>query len=408
MKSRITAYAVGVTLGLAVATATSAAEIKIGVIGPLSGPAAQSGISIRQGYEVAANEINKNGGIKVDGEQKTIKLLFEDSASRPEVGASAAQKLLGRDNVDILIGDSIASSVTMAVMDVVPSFGKFAMSGEPISIDIAKKIQADPKRFANFWKGDFNSDAYADAVFESVKETINEGNFKPAQKKIAFVVEDTDYGKSNAEYMSKLFEKDGWTVSSNEVVALGYADFYPQIAKLRANEPDLIVSVFTAVNSGIALVKQIQEQDLKSLHMAVYYPIRPEFLAGVGSAADGLLWIPLSFDPVNNKEHKAFGEEFKKLTKMEANGDHTQGYCQMKMLTDNIKVAGTVEPTKLSEAFAKSDTKCVVGRFVYDTVLHTPRIGADYLPVPVAQIQSGTSFAIWPSTVATAKYKPVH
>src|SRR5690606_34475241 len=86
-----------------------AGELVIGVVGPLSGPAANSGISMRQAYEVAAAEANKAGGIEVDGEKKTIKLIFEDSASRPEVGVSAAQKLLTRDNVDILVGDTIAS-----------------------------------------------------------------------------------------------------------------------------------------------------------------------------------------------------------------------------------------------------------------------------------------------------------
>ncbi|OKO86674.1 ABC transporter substrate-binding protein [Bradyrhizobium sp. AS23.2] len=407
MRSRIFAYALGATLGVTLATTAPAAEIAIGVIGPLSGPAAQSGISMRQAYEAAAAQVNKDGGIKVDGAQKTIKLIFEDSASRPEVGVSAAQKLLSRDKVDILVGDSIASSVTLAIMEVVPSFGKFAMSGQPVSIEIAKKIQSDPKRFANFWKSSFNSDAYAQAVFASTKELIDAGSFKPKSKKIAFVVEDTDYGKSNAEYTIPLFEKDGWKVSSKEVVALGHADFYPQLSKLRADEPDMIVSIFTSVNSGIALVKQIQEQGLKSLHMAVYYPIRPEFLAGAGSAANGLLWTPFFFDPVNSAQHKAFAAEFKNLAKVAGNGDHAQGYCEMMLLLNNLKAAGTVEPAKLSEAFAKSDTKCAIGRYVYDTELHTPRIGADYIPIPIAQIQNGTSFAIWPSTVATAKFKPV-
>jgi ABC-type branched-subunit amino acid transport system substrate-binding protein len=407
-RSRIFAYTLGVVLcGAALTTTARAAEITIGVIGPLSGPAAQSGISMRQAYEAAVAQVNKEGGLKIDGEKKNIKLIFEDSASRPEVGVSAAQKLLSRDKVDILVGDSIASSVTLAIMEVVPSFGKFAMSGQPVSIEIAKKIQSDPKRFANFWKSSFNSDAYAQAVFGSTKALIDEGSFKPKGKKIAFVVEDTDYGKSNVEYTIPLFEKDGWTVSSKEVVALGHADFYPQLSKLRGNEPDMIVSIFTSVNSGIALVKQIQEQGLKSLHMAIYYPIRPEFLVGAGDAANGLLWTPLFFDPVNNEKHKAFATEFKALANVAGNGDHAQGYCEMTVLLNNLKTAGTVEPAKLSEAFAKSDNSCVIGRYVYDTELHTPRTGGDYIPVPVAQIRNGTSFAIWPSTIATAKFAPV-
>ena len=56
---------------------------------------------------------------------------------------------------------------------------------------------------------------------------------KAGGKKIAFIVEDTDYGKSNVEYTLPLFKNDGWTVAANETVPLGYADFYPQLSKLR-------------------------------------------------------------------------------------------------------------------------------------------------------------------------------
>lgn len=406
MKGGILGCALAATLaGATFAGAASAADITIGVIGPLSGPAANSGISMRQAYEAAAAQVNKDGGIEIGGEKSEIKLIFEDSASRPEMGVSAAQKLLTRDNVDILVGDTISSSVTLALMEVAPSFGKFMMSGQPVSIEIAKKIKSDPERFGNFWKSSFNSDAYANTLFSTVQDLIEKGGVNADNKKVAFIVEDTDYGKSNVEYTEPLFEKAGWSVSSSETVPLGHADFYPQLSKLRGDEPDVLISIFTSVNSGIALVKQIKEQDLKSLHLAVYYPIRPEFLEGAGAAANGLLWTPLFFDPVNNPKHKEFAEMFKEVSGVDGNGDHAQGYCQMTMLLDNLKKAGSIEPAKLSEAFAKTDFECVIARLAYDTETHTPKIGPDYFPVPMAQIQDGVSFAIWPSTTATSEFK---
>src|SRR5680860_912829 len=109
-------------LGMATVSAVMAmapaawAEIKIGIVAPLSGPAANSGIAMRQAYEAAIQQVNDAGGIDMNGEKQMIKVVFEDSASRPEVGVSAAQKLLTRDNVDILVGDALASSVTLAIM----------------------------------------------------------------------------------------------------------------------------------------------------------------------------------------------------------------------------------------------------------------------------------------------------
>lgn len=392
--------------GLA-ADPAAAKDITIGVIGPLSGPTANSGIAMRQAYEAAAKSANEAGGIAVDGENRMIRMIFEDSASRPEMGVSAAQKLLTRDNVDILVGDTIASSVTLALMEVAPSFGKFVMSGQPVSIEIANKIQADPQRFANFWKGNFNSDAYAVTLHDTVSELIENGQFDPGDRRIAFIIEDTDYGKSNLEFTQPLFEADGWTTVSSETVPLAHADFYPQLAKLRTEKPEVLVSIFTSVNSGIALVKQIAEQGLDTLHMAVYYPIRPEFLDGAGEAANGLLWTPLQFDPINNAAHKEFADMVNSQIGVPGDGDHAQAYCQITALLDNIRKAGSIDPDRLSAAFATTDSTCVIARYVYDTETHTPRVGADYLPVPMAQIQDGQNLVIWPEVAATTTFAPL-
>jgi len=382
------------------------ADIKIGITGPLSGPAANTGISMREAYEAAAAQANEAGGVKLGEEMHQIELIFEDSASRPEMGVSAAQKLLTRDNVDILIGDSLASSVTLAIMEVAPSFGKFTMSGQPVSIEIARKIQSDPEKYANFWKASFNSNAYGEVLFDTVKFLEEQGKISTENKTVAFIVEDTDYGKSNIEFTAPHFKDAGWTIVAEETVPLGHADFYPQLSKLRADAPDVVISIFTSVNSGIALVKQMAEQGMDPLHMGVYYPIRNEFLEGVGDAANGMLWTPLMFDPEHNESHKEFSVLFDQLTGLEANGDHAQGYCQMQLLLDNVARAGSVEASAISEAFATSDFSCVIARYVYDTETHTPKIGGDYMPIPMAQVQNGSYLAVYPESAATAEFQP--
>lgn len=405
MKAVVLAMA---TLGVgALATGgASSAEIKIGVVGPNSGPAAAAGIAAEEAYQYVADKINSAGGITVGGENANLTLIFEDSASRPEVGVSAAQKLLTRDSVDVLIGDTTASSVTIALMDVAASYGKFATSGQPISSEIGRKIESNPELFANFWKGNWSSNSSGQAIYDSVEGMIASGMFDPQNKTIAFIFEDSDYGKSSAENTFELFKEQGWTEAAHDAVPLGHTDFYPQLSKLRADEPDLFVSVFTSSSSGVALVKQMKEQGFASRHLAIYYPSRPEFHEGIGDSGDseGLLWVPYAWDPVNNNEHKALFDEMA-TAGISATGDHAASYCIFSVLVDNIRRAGTLEPAKLSEAYATTDFKCTTGRFVYDTANHTPKVGAEYIPIPVAQIQSGVSWAVWPPVAATANFR---
>ena len=79
-----------------------------------------------------------------------VRPFFEDSQGRPEVGVAAAQRLLTRDQVDILVADIFNSQVTLAVMELAGTFNKFMMSGQPVSDEIPKKIKSDPQKYRKF------------------------------------------------------------------------------------------------------------------------------------------------------------------------------------------------------------------------------------------------------------------
>jgi ABC-type branched-subunit amino acid transport system substrate-binding protein len=393
---------------MVVTEAAFAQTIRIGAVGPLTGPAANLGISMKQALEVVAADVNNSGGIVIDGKKRQVEFIFEDSQSRPEVGVSAAQKLLTRDKVDMIFHSLIHSSVALAAMELAPSYPELLfMSGQNVSIEIARKIKENPKKYANVWKMGFNSDAYAYTVFGTIDELIRDGKISAKNKTLAFISEDTDYSKSNVNFTIPLFEKIGWKVLANEYVPLGHADFYPQLAKLRANEPDVIVSIFTSANSGIALVKQLKEQGIKSVHMAIPYPNYAEFMDVVKQSdfAEGMLSTPLMFDPVNNDDHKAFVDRMSKLINVKITQDHALGVCHAQVLMSNLKRAGSLDIQALTEAFKTTDVKCLLGRWVFDQESHSPIVGADYLAVPTSQIQNGVHYAIWPKSIATSEYK---
>ena len=382
-------------------------EIRIGVTAPLTGPAAEAGVALKQGIILAVEEWNAKGGIEVKeaGKKLPIKVLIEDCQSKPEVGVSVGEKLITRDKVHMLLGDAFHSSVTMAVMELAPKYGLPVMSVEPVSVEIAKKIANDPKRYWSFWKGDWNSTAYANTIFSTYKYLLDQGLFKPKNKTVAFIVEDTDYGRSNAENASELFEGIGWRTLAVETVALGYTDFYPQLSKFKAMDPDVLVTVFTPLSSGVAYAKQFKEVGMKCSHFAIYYPLRPEFILQAGEAAESLMWSPLIVDPVNNPQHKAFAEKIKKRWDVTLTNDHGSGYDGINNALDSIQRAGSLEPKAIVEALSKLDNTGVLGRYVFDQASHTVKDGEDFLPVPAAQIQNGKSKVFWPPSMATTTYQ---
>lgn len=392
-------------IGAPAGGARAADVVKIGVTGPFSGPAAQSGLALKQGMTVAADALNAKGGLKIDGKPHTIQLLFEDTQDNPAQGVSAVQKLITDNHVNFVIGDAFASSVTVAEMDLADQYKMPMMSCEPVSSVISHKVAANPDKYQYFWKADFNSDGYAATIHDTYADLIKSGAFKPAHKNVAFIVEDTDYGRSIAALAVDLFKKDGWKVIANNTVPLASTNFNAALTKLSYQNPDILVSVFTSVDSGVALSKQFIEQGLKASQFAIYYPTRPGYIKGAGSSGEGLMWAPLIFDAAQRPADKALNEEVEKQFHTPATSDHAYGYDCLNIAANAFTKAGTMKPAAVAKVLGATDYAGTLGRYVFDQKTHTAKFGPDYIPIPTAQIQSGKNVIIWPAKVATGKYQ---
>jgi branched-chain amino acid transport system substrate-binding protein len=96
-------------------------EIKMGVIASLTGPASNVGKNMWQSAQVAADEINANGGVLFKGSKVPIKLIVGDDESTQQGGQKAATQLITGDKVDILVG-GYSSAVTSAYEQTVAEY----------------------------------------------------------------------------------------------------------------------------------------------------------------------------------------------------------------------------------------------------------------------------------------------
>jgi branched-chain amino acid transport system substrate-binding protein len=110
---RIIAFTV-IALGFAVPTlglAQSENDIPIGVVQPLTGDVAVSGQYVVDGARIAADKINAEGGVL----GRKINLVVGDGKSTARDAATAAERLILRDHVPVLMG-AWGSSFTLSVM----------------------------------------------------------------------------------------------------------------------------------------------------------------------------------------------------------------------------------------------------------------------------------------------------
>ncbi|KAF1044279.1 ABC transporter substrate-binding protein [Xylophilus sp.] len=205
------------------AGAAQAADLKIGVAEALSGGAAQYGAAIRNGFQLAADEINAAGGINGN----KIQLVVEDEQGKKEEAINVFKKLIFQDNVLLVFGPTLSNSAQAA--DPIAQAAKTVAFGTSNTADGITSI------------GDYvfrNSVTEADVLPETIKTAVR----KAGVKKVAVLYGNDDvFTKSGYDNFKKALEDLKIPVTTTETFAKGDVDFKAQLTKIKATNPDAIV-----------------------------------------------------------------------------------------------------------------------------------------------------------------------
>jgi branched-chain amino acid transport system substrate-binding protein len=371
--------------------------IKFGVFGPMTGPAAETGLAIKRGSELATEEINKKGGILA----KKLECIWGDDESKPEVGVSVYERFMTRDKVDVVIG-GLHSSVGIAMMEPASRYNVLFFSGAPVSSIISKKIEENPQKYWMVFKGDVSSTAYGPGSTSFVKFIEKEG-FKPKTKSFVSIIEDTDFGRSVIEAIEKSMVESAWKDLGREVVKIDQADYTAQMSKFRALKPDIVFSVQTSVAAAASLCKTFRESRVSAVFLVVYAANKPEYVKLTGAASNGAVWI------VNIAMIPALSKDFivacKKKYREEPSLNAAMQYDYMMIVANAIKAAGSVDGRKVADALLKIKYKGNCGVHAYNPKNHEVMSGEEYIPTLVYQIQKQKDVIIWPAEYRQGKFQ---
>lgn len=217
-----------------------AAEIKIGIAEALTGNAAQYGVSIRKGFELAAAEINAAGGIH----GQKLELVIEDEQGKKEEAINVFKKLIFRDKVLMLFGPTLSNSAQAS--DPVAQSAKVVVFGTSNTADGITSI------------GNFvfrNSVTEADILPVTLKVAVQ----KTGLKKVAVLYGNDDiFTKSGYDNFVKALSALKIPVTDTESFAKGDVDFKPQLTKIKATNPDAVV-LSALVAEGAPIMVQARQ-----------------------------------------------------------------------------------------------------------------------------------------------------
>ena len=225
----VCALIAGVGVGCKKAEVTPTEQVvNLGGIFPMTGGSATFGSSCKNGVAMAVEEFNTAGGATVDGVKTTINTVIEDDTGSPEVGASAAQKLINQDKVIGIIG-AVMSKVSLAVAPIAQAAGVPMIS--PTSTNAGVTLIGD-YIFRACFIDSFQGTVMANYVWNTLK------------LKTAAVLYDNgnDYNKGLAEFFKAGFEKLGGKVVSYEAFTdeATTVDYKAQLTNIKAANPEFL------------------------------------------------------------------------------------------------------------------------------------------------------------------------
>jgi branched-chain amino acid transport system substrate-binding protein len=233
-------------------------EIRIGMIGPLTGPVAQYGNAMKTAIELAVEEINNDGGIL----GAPVKLIIEDDASVPSQSVSAAEKLCTQDEVHVVIA-AYNSSCVLAHMEVTRREGVPQIN--PIATADAITKSGNDFIFRNCATNPMQVNQLANYVFENMD-----------LDRFAILHENTDYGIGIAESFIEAAQKAGKEIITVETYNPGDTDFYAQLTKIKELNPDGML-MGGNLTEGSQITKQARELGLDVQKFGMGGLSSPEF-----------------------------------------------------------------------------------------------------------------------------------
>jgi branched-chain amino acid transport system substrate-binding protein len=331
MKRIVTRRAVLALLAAAVAPVVGAQgtndPVRLGVMLPLTGPAALAGSSILEGIRFAADEANAKGGVN----GRKVQLFVENDEGSSTKGVTAVRKLVESDKV-VAISGTYVSAVALAASKVAREFKVPMVSAGSTSSNVTDANTSGDPWFFRAFPG---SDEQAEQSARDIVKKLN-------AKKVALIQENSIYGSSLAEQMKKVIPQYGGQIVGVETYNPDERDFYSVLTKIRTRQPEAIY-IAGLMDAGAQIIKQSREAGLKAELVGSGSMMSDKLIELAGPASEGFA-VSSMFEPSTpNKVGQAFAASWRQKMKKDPDVYSALGYDSMHLLIEAARRAPKVD-----------------------------------------------------------------
>ena len=312
--------------------------VKFGVFEPLTGANAGGGALEVEGVKLA-NELYPT--VKVGDKEYKIELVISDNKSDKVEAANAAQRLVDKDKIHVMLG-SWGSSLSMAAGPIVKQ-AKTPAIGLTCTNPLVTK--GNEFYFRVCFLDPFQGTVMANYAFKEAK----------AKKAVIIREVSNDYSVGLAKFFSDSFKQ--LTADEGAILAelnynTGDTDFAAQLTEIRKFKPDVIFAPGNFTESAL-IVKQARELGIKTPFLGGDTWEISEFITVGKSAVEGAVMSTFfDNDAPLTPLSKVFVTEYQKKYGKLPSGTAVLGFDGYLLAIDAIKRAGSIDPVKIRDAIA--------------------------------------------------------
>ncbi|MEZ0171277.1 branched-chain amino acid ABC transporter substrate-binding protein [Microvirga sp. TS319] len=333
---------------LAATGAARAQDITIAVAGPMSGPVASIGEQIRHGAELAADAINKNGGVN----GKKIVLSIQDDACDPKQAVAVANRILSA-GIKFVDGHACSGS-SIPAAEVYGENHVLMMS--PASSAPKLTDDAAQNGFTTIMRLYGRDDAQGRFIGPWIKEHYG-------TKKIAILHDKSAYGKGLADVVKESLNKAGVKEAMYEGINPGEKDYTAVVNRLKSAGIEFVY--FGGYHTEAGLMKrQAADQNYQFQLMMGDSIATPEFWSVAGPAGEGTLFT-FPADARGTDAAKAAVEQFKQINFV-PEGFSLFSYAVIQAIAGGIAKANSTDPVVVAKTLRSTSVDTVLGPISFD------------------------------------------
>lgn len=398
------AGAVAVIALLTGTQAKAADEIRIGLIYPLTGAAASTGLELKAAAELAAaitnGEIPAPPGLAAAAglpnlKGAKLKLIFGDHQGNPQVGATEAERLITQEKVVALVG-CYFSNVTATASQVAERYGVPFLNPESSSATLTQR------GFKWFFRTTPHDDLFVANFFEFLKDVEKKKNVQ--LRTLGLFNENTLWGGETTKLEVKLADEQKYQVVEKILYPAKSTQLTSEVQRLKAANPQVLMQS-SYLGDAILAMKSYKELGFAPPMLLANDAgfSDSEFLKTLGHDGDYILSREVwALDLAErNPLIKRVNDLMIERNKISFTGNSSRTFTGLVVLADAINRAASTDPEAIRKALSETNIAgnqiIMPWKGVKFDATNQNELGQGI----IVQVQDGKYVTVWPFELAT-------